>query len=38
MLDEIMFEAEEKMEKAMEGAKEDLAGIRTCLIYTSRCV
>ena len=29
MLDEIMFEAEEKMEKAIEVAKEDFAGIRT---------
>ncbi len=29
MLDEIMFEAEEKMEKAVEVAKEDFAGIRT---------
>ncbi len=29
MLDEIMFEAEEKMEKAVEVAKEEFAGIRT---------
>ncbi|GAB76548.1 ribosome recycling factor [Austwickia chelonae] len=29
MLDEIMFEAEEKMEKAIEVAKEDFSGIRT---------
>ncbi|GAB94678.1 ribosome recycling factor [Kineosphaera limosa] len=29
MLDETMFEAEEKMEKAVEVAKEDFAGIRT---------
>lgn len=29
MLDEIMFEAEEKMDKAIEVAKEDFAGIRT---------
>ncbi|WP_116113024.1 ribosome recycling factor [Austwickia chelonae] len=29
MLDEIMFEAEEKMEKAIEVTKEDFAGIRT---------
>ena len=29
MLDEIMFEAEEKMEKAVEVAKEDFSSIRT---------
>lgn len=29
MLDEIMFEAEEKMEKAIEVAKEDFSSIRT---------
>lgn len=29
MLDEIMFEAEEKMDKAVEVAKEDFASIRT---------
>lgn len=29
MLDETMFEAEEKMDKAVEVAKEDFAGIRT---------
>ena len=29
MIDEALFEAEEKMEKALEVTKEDLAGIRT---------
>ena len=29
MIDETLFEAEEKMEKAVEVAKEDFAGIRT---------
>ena len=29
MIDEILFEAEEKMEKAIDVAKEDFAGIRT---------
>lgn len=29
MIDETLFEAEEKMDKALEVAKEDLAGIRT---------
>lgn len=29
MIDEALFEAEEKMDKAVEVAKEDLAGIRT---------
>ena len=29
MIDEILFEAEEKMEKAVHVAREDLAGLRT---------
>ena len=33
MIDETLLEAEEKMEKAVEVAKEDFAGIRTGRVY-----
>ena len=35
MIEEILAEAGEKMEKTIEATKTEFAKVRTCLLYTS---